>query len=312
MKDHRLSSNYLYHFKKDFSILKLILEKGFRYSMWEEKLPYKNISQQNFVVCFCDIKFEDSTAHRDCYGNNAIVLTKKWGIDNSITPVSYIHKNSKAISSEYLKHKNAYRVARNEAKNNNEILQLYLINSLLYDKENILDDRLEDALNNNPVLLNSIESIENDYCDYYDKLKADGLHIKFAEYMTTLFKKVLELHHELEQRDSLLRIYEDNFKCPNSANSLNKVLYDEREWRAIKYLTEEDIKKDNSIYEEAVTNKYLPEKFNLKFTDDDVKWIIVESDAYKIELIDSIEKGNCLVSNKLKNHIYTVKEFVEK
>ena len=313
MKDNRLSSNYLYHFKKDFHILKLILKNGFRYSMWEEKLPYKNISQQNFVVCFCDIKFEDSKAHRECYGNNSIVLTKDWGIKNSITPVSYIHHNSKAISSDYIKHKNAYRTARNEAKTHNDILQMYLIYSILFDKENISEDRLEEALTNNPALLNSIKEIEDSYCDYYDNLKEKGLQKLFAEYLIALFQKIMELHHELEQRDSLLRIYKDNFKCPTSTSSVvNKVLYDEREWRAIKYLAEKNIEDDAKVYDEAVRNKCLPEKFNLKFSDKDVKWLIVETDANKNELIEFIEKENCLVNNKLKDCIYTVKEFVEK
>lgn len=227
MKSQRLSSDYLYHFKKDFSILKLMLENGFRYSLWEEKLPYKNISQQNFIVCFCDINFEDSKSHRDCYGNNAIVLTKDWGINNSITPVSYIHRQSKAISTSYIKHKNAYRAARNKAKNNNEILQLYLMYSILYDKKNISEDRLEEALNKNPFLLKTLGEIENNYCDYYDRLKVNDLHKKFAEYMISLFEKVLKLHHELEQRDSLLRIYEDNFNYstfPGAAFKKNYIM----------------------------------------------------------------------------------------
>ena len=67
----------------------------------------------------------------------------------------------------------------------------------------------------------------NNYCDYYDRLKVNDLHKKFAEYMISLFEKVLKLHHELEQRDSLLRIYEDNFNYstfPGAAFKKNYIM----------------------------------------------------------------------------------------
>jgi hypothetical protein len=50
-----LSSNYLYHYKKDVSVIKLILKKGFRYNIWEENAIFRESKQLNFMVCFCDI-----------------------------------------------------------------------------------------------------------------------------------------------------------------------------------------------------------------------------------------------------------------
>jgi hypothetical protein len=35
----RLSSDSLYHFKKDVSILEAILEKGFRHNLLQEEIP---------------------------------------------------------------------------------------------------------------------------------------------------------------------------------------------------------------------------------------------------------------------------------
>lgn len=39
----RLSSDYLYHFKKDYNILNYILKDGFSHRLWPEKLPYREL-----------------------------------------------------------------------------------------------------------------------------------------------------------------------------------------------------------------------------------------------------------------------------
>jgi hypothetical protein len=48
------------------------------------------------MVCFCDLPLSRINNHLNIYGNYGIGLTKKWGIRNGISPVLYVHKNSKS------------------------------------------------------------------------------------------------------------------------------------------------------------------------------------------------------------------------
>lgn len=115
MAKDRLSSDNLYHFKSNVSVLKSILTYGFRHSLWPETIPYKKSEQNKFMVCFCDIRIEDANYHRQTYGHNAIVLTKEWGKKNGISPVRYIHENSPGILPNYIKSKNRFREIRENA-----------------------------------------------------------------------------------------------------------------------------------------------------------------------------------------------------
>jgi uncharacterized protein (DUF433 family) len=77
--EKRLSSDNLYHFtgrKDGFSTLKKIVKTGFRFGLQNEQVPHGIIIQQNFAVCFCDIRIDGARFHRKYYGNNALVLTK--------------------------------------------------------------------------------------------------------------------------------------------------------------------------------------------------------------------------------------------
>ena len=116
----RLSSKYLFHYKKDIGIVELILTNGFQHRMWDEKVIFRDSSQQNFVVCFCDILAEQAAYHKQYYGNNAIVLTKEWGIRNHITPLRYVHANSTGQFAEYIKLKNINREIWTKNVNTNE------------------------------------------------------------------------------------------------------------------------------------------------------------------------------------------------
>ncbi len=67
----KLSSKYLYHYKRDIDIVKEILKKGFRYNLWGENIAFHNSIQFNFIVCFCDILAEQAGYHRECSGTYA-------------------------------------------------------------------------------------------------------------------------------------------------------------------------------------------------------------------------------------------------
>ncbi len=50
------------------------------------------------MVSFCDIPLSQIKEHIENYGNYAIGLSKEWGIDNGISPVLYVHKNSMLVN----------------------------------------------------------------------------------------------------------------------------------------------------------------------------------------------------------------------
>jgi hypothetical protein len=84
---------------------------------------------------------------------------------------------------------------------------------------------------------------------------------------------------ELEKRDAFLRIY-----CGEFRGHKNKVLYDEREWRSVKLVTEAENNVDSTIQPNALKNGFLPESYNLKFDLKDIAAILVETDAEKEEI----------------------------
>lgn len=112
-----LSSNTLFHFTNNAENLINILTSGFspRFCLeqfgtnqflfgdkikegkktdmeWEEAIP---------ISCFCDLPISHISSHLEFYGSYGIGLTKNWGIKNGLTPLTYIHENSKQL--EYLR-----------------------------------------------------------------------------------------------------------------------------------------------------------------------------------------------------------------
>lgn len=99
---NRLSSDSLYTYSS-FENIKLILENGLRHSLNTEKYPYKEFEHKNFIVSFCDILPTQVEYHRSIYGKYGIALSKEWGIRNGVTPVRYIHENSRGAQEKYTK-----------------------------------------------------------------------------------------------------------------------------------------------------------------------------------------------------------------
>jgi hypothetical protein len=92
-----ISSDYLFHFTKRFENLVSILKEGFapNYCLenWltlDENLPHTGIP----MVCFCDIPEKFITPHKNKYGSYGIAMEKEWGVEQRITPITYVHKNS--------------------------------------------------------------------------------------------------------------------------------------------------------------------------------------------------------------------------
>jgi len=311
---NRLSSDNLFHFTRSFSVLKSILKKGIRHSLSEEMLPGRKEMQQNYVACFCDIKFKESTEHRKCYGDYAVALTKEWGIKNGITPVTYIHQNSVAFSSKAKALKNKYRsifknfdYANPQASLSNAYRR-YLIFSIL---EKRLQVTLLDPIKalDNPIIRNEYQKIYKEVWDFYQKLKSIGLANQFVEYIDSLCFNLSKVSDELENRDWLVRSYKDEFTCPNSSETFEKVLYDEKEWRSVKDSSQLKIDFDSKEYDRSYERGYLPEKYNLTFDINDIVAIIVKDENEKSSFLKITDLPYNL--DQVKSKLHTAKSFDE-
>ena len=270
MAANRLSSDHLYHFKSDPSVIQLILQYGFRHGMWPEKIPYKTSEQHNFIVCFCDIKIEEAAYHRTVYGNNAIVLSKEWGIANGVSPVRYIHQYSPGVSTEYLQSRNRWREIREHTGDHADTTMMdYTLFSLLLDQGKLKHDSL---LNDMADLAINAEmgEMETKFEGLLNAAKTTDTDKFLSQCFRTLYNRLGTLHNELERRDAFMRIYQDDFVHPSMPDPIiGKILYDEKEWRSIKF-------PDAAEKATAAVNKFLPPAYNLSFSNDDVLAILMQ------------------------------------
>jgi hypothetical protein len=301
----RLSSDNLYHFKKDVSILEAILEKGFRHNLLQEAIPYKNAEQQNFMVCFCDIRFQESDLHRRCYGQNGIVLTKDWGIRVGVTPVRYIHQNSVGGSDAYISMKNAIRTIRAGSADHTDTATVqYLIFALLRQRNRLRAATIEASIAIDASLPGEIDAIENELRSVINNLRLTPAGKTFLAAVKSVYIRVNELHNELERRDAFQRIYQANY-----GSFKNKVLYDEREWRSIKNISNLDLERAPTLLATTMSQGYLPESYNLTFTDDDVVAIIAQGDTEKQKICNAISSNKTMLSFESLPKVFTVAEY---
>lgn len=313
----RLSSNYLFHYKTDVNVIKLILEKGFRHSMWDEKVIFRDSVQQNFVVCFCDILAEHSAYHKQCYGNNALVLKKEWGIQNSISPMRYVHNNSIGQSPEYIKLKNINREMWIKNVNGNHYHQYaidYLAMKMAKDSNLMPQPSIAQSLVNNPNLVKFLGDFDVEFDGIESELKKTGKDKVLYKFFHSIGSLILELHNELEKRDAYMRVYKDDFPCPAMAGSIipDKVLYDEREWRSVKFIGNLEFKDNPKEYQDAVSNRFLPERFNLKFTSGDFIALLVTTEKEKEDMLDFIKNNKTQLDySKDKDKVMLYGDFKE-
>jgi hypothetical protein len=308
----RLSSDNLFHFTKNADTLSKIINSGLRYSYLDESVSSKLYAKYLFNISFCDIKFKDSTTHRKCYGNNAIVLSKEWGMKNGISPVRYVHSNSTGLSDLYVSLREQYNYAIQLPENFDEFYWITTIMSIdemvnLKDlKSQVKSDYFKNKYNEIKNAYNIIKSILKEHDSLYNTFLETIIH--------KLIYRINDLHKELIERDNFTRLYEDDFKCPNSGVKYKKVLYDEREWRSIKIF---GIDEDNSREQIKEVDKYiaqgfLPPKDNLRFCENDVVAIITEDEKAKNLILQKTNDLNCLLSMEfIGRKIFTISDFDE-
>lgn len=301
-----LSSSNLFNFTSKFDVLKLILQNGFRYNKWEESLPKNGVKQENYIVCFCDIPWTQNKEHRDCYGNNGIVLTKEWGIRKEISPVRYINGTSVGMSDRYMQTKtthremletSGYELADSFVKE--IVLQKYICNGSLKGMQSVVQKNAAD-----PKFAREIQD-ELDTFAEMEKAIVDAKFQDFYEQMKGRVAFLLEsLYDELERRDAFERNYTEDFTHPNSGFHPDKILYNEREWRSVKHLGVDALLKPDAP-------DHLPPSENLTFEDDDVVAILVERKEYVEPIKDMIIKRQTLLSPDSASKVIFVEEYRE-
>lgn len=96
----QLSTDELFHFTK-FDRLLNIVKEGFHPRYCLEHTYLSDLVERPSslgcipMVCFCDIPLNLVRDHTIKYGKSAIGLDKKWGEQYGVSPVLYVHKNSR-------------------------------------------------------------------------------------------------------------------------------------------------------------------------------------------------------------------------
>ncbi len=303
----RLSSDFLYTYTGKLENIKLMLKHGLRHSLNVEKIPYKNSIQQNFILCFCDILPSQADYHKSVYGNYSISFKKEWGIKNGITPLRYVHDNSPGTHEDYIKLKNDFRIAREALKDGNQLdYFLSLITFITAREKGILtEDTIHDQQRVNPID-SHLDKIDKDFSNKKSTYGDKALMEIFNDWIIPVLHLLEKSTDELEKRDAFIRIYQDDFR-----HVKNKVLYDEREWRSVKFITESENKKNPQLLLDAMRNKYLPTEYNLHFLPNDIYAIIVETDEEKNELIEFIKK-EAMYLQGVESLVETFKEHLAK
>lgn len=166
-----------------------------------------------------------------------------------------------------------------------------------------------------PFFKENYNTVKAEFLNFCQNIRSQS--INDFNYLNKIIKilitQINDLQSELTERDNFIRIYEDDFECPQTKEKKRKILYDEREWRSI-YLfdiDEDSQDKQTTDIDKYMQQKYLPSNYNLRFNEDDVIAILTKDDISKEFIIE--ETINGLLSNQfIRNHTFTVKEFIEK
>jgi hypothetical protein len=97
-----ISSNTLFHFTNSATNLIDIIKGGFKPRFCLEELgsdlffqeSHNDLEEAIPMTCFCDLPLSQIGSHLEFYGYYGIGLSKEWGMENGLTPITYIHTKS--------------------------------------------------------------------------------------------------------------------------------------------------------------------------------------------------------------------------
>jgi hypothetical protein len=209
-----------------------------------------------------------------------------------------MHEKSQVVNPNWIAMKNRWREIRQA--NSDDIVKAmidYLIFSTLLDDDKLEHELITLDIKLNPQLIQERDDREAKFLDLINDWNKINHRDDSIKLMYSMFRRINDLHDELERRDAYSRIYID---------SSGKVLYDEREWRAVKFTPSTQ---DQSS---ALQQGYLVDAENLKFSDDDIVAILVEDENQSNEIKELIRTGQTLLHYEaVKDKIYPIDRFSE-
>lgn len=233
-----ISADSLYHFTRKYDNVESIIKNGFRFNVLEEDVPFSMYAASPFsipgiikyittskAVCFCDIPLELCREHQEQYGNYVIGLSKEWGIMNGITPIRYIHYYSPDINHD------SYRMMKDSYMHyqQHNFFPFYFYARVLKDLGKINEIPTDADINNLPAFAR------------------EGLIIMSAQLM--------DMSEYILFAQSFLRAYEGEWKDRVTNKLVKRRYYDEREWRAVKKIDEqENLKFDFDSITDIIVN----------------------------------------------------------
>lgn len=285
------AANTLFHFtgkneqsENAIDTILSILKDGFRAGYCPEVLEdipnQKNINGNSNIafipmICFCDIRLSQIKNHVDNYGNYGIGLKKDFTNHQRLNPVHYINFTSSV----------------------HETLGSILVCSKMVINEDAILGILKDIQAGHIISSNPTRSI--------DIPKTIAISSALQELRLSIVK-LSAMQKPVRgcylNKDSILKSNQYERKSVN--------FYDEREWRHIPELNENEIivQKDRFIENPNLYNKSLEDK-NLSFDiDNDINYIILNK---RKELNTFSDKLNHKKLSKYKDLLLTKVRFIE-
>lgn len=261
MQSFRTSS--IFKFTSDFELLKRIIRDGIIPNYCEEDLSF-GTPQTEFCLgipmsSFCDIPMTLLDEHNKRYGNYGIALSKDWGIENGIQPVMYI-ANESVLKSVYYHYYNEKKVRD------------------WYQRKDV-----QQSLNQDTI-------VKGFPLEDFAKIKSAEIGHAYNTHIIGYLKK---------------------YKSPYKGDIINN--YEENEWRYI--VPEQDetkwfwtrqeymawrnpLGKDISKVKKPSPSKAI-KVYTLKFTENDVKYILVKDEEFKGRIIEFINKLTTIGGNPI-------------
>lgn len=221
-----VSTQSLFHYTS-FENLLGIIDNGFKYSNFEEDLPFTMPEGSFFAkfnetdliryyqhiasVCFCDLPFDRIEDHRNQYGQYCIGMSKEWAMKNGVTPVRYIHKGSPDIQNEI--HRMLTQYLPLHEKHNYNLIDFFA--TFLKDTDNNFDF--------------------SSYQKWLEECPTEAK--KILVHINSYFLDVVQFSL---YSMGFLRSYKGTWRDRVTQQNIERIFYNEREWRALKTHEEQD------------------------------------------------------------------------
>ena len=219
-----ISSTSLFHFTRQFDWLQSIIQNGFEFRECTEELSLRGYESCIFdqlgitltthtakIICFCDLPLHQSKNHRSQYGQYAIALKKEWGIRNGVTPIRYVHANTRGFDGDFY----------------NVVLDLP-------------QAMAREGVDVHGMAANLLRRMPKAPCPSEEDLKALSPGVR--QMMSCVNHQYMALLAEVQKLLPFVRIYEGEWEDRTTKQVTQRLFYEEREWRAVAFEDSQNLK----------------------------------------------------------------------